>query len=602
MLSPNTRSLYTSALTPPEGFVFDEAIGTTFSMDPSVLLTVPVHLALLGGHGGRATADGLAVLESIRRLANRITVYAQRGRLQVPSPPNPLYGLLESMTVEVNAPRGGVFHPKLWVLRFVAPDSEAVLLRLMVLSRNLTLDRSWDVALTLEGTPTGRRQANNRDLGELLAALPSWAVQPVSEDRQDQALRLGDELRRTRWELPPGFDTVSFHVMGRRKAVWRPAPSDRLAIISPFCTDDALNALRRRTQCAAALVSRPDALFALSPKTRAGFGRCLLLDDAAETEDGEDGGDVGPDTVGLHAKVYVFERGSKTHVLLGSANATSAALLAARNVEVLAELTGPKSRVGDVDALLGAEGLGEVLVDVIVPPEPLESNAAAQAAEAALEAARTALARSLLRLDCAEGSDGTWCLRLEGLGEPCEGVAHAKAWPITVHVEHAAQLWLNDDDHTVAFGGLGAASITGLIAFELVAAGHDLSLRFVLNLPVEGLPEARDTAILQTVVRNREGFLRYLLLLLGELGGSENSDDEGNDGLMGAWRDGDGAVVALLEELVRAYSRSPARLREVRSVVERLTAAPMASQEAIIPPGFLELWQVFAQALEQRND
>jgi hypothetical protein len=31
MLNPNSRSLYTSALTPPPGMIFDEAVATTFS-------------------------------------------------------------------------------------------------------------------------------------------------------------------------------------------------------------------------------------------------------------------------------------------------------------------------------------------------------------------------------------------------------------------------------------------------------------------------------------------------------------------------------------------------------------------------------------------
>ena len=59
------------------------------------------------------------------------------------------------MVVEVAAPTGGVFHPKMWVLRFVDPDDPGkALLLLMILSRNLTADRSWDVALTLEGQPS----------------------------------------------------------------------------------------------------------------------------------------------------------------------------------------------------------------------------------------------------------------------------------------------------------------------------------------------------------------------------------------------------------------------------------------------------------------
>ena len=259
MLNPNSRSLYTAALTPPPGMVFDEAIGTTFSMDPAMLLSVPVHLALLGGDRGNPLRDGIAVLESVRRLSDHITVYAQRGRLLVPSPPHILYGLLESMVVEVVAPRGGVFHPKLWVMRFTDPgDADAVLLRLMVLSRNLTADRSWDVALTLEGRPTGRYRSDNRALGKLVSRLPEMAFGEVEAVRTGQAVRLGDEVRRTEWDLPSGFEEVSFHVIGLKRKAWTPDWSKRFAVISPFCRHKALEMLVDTTGSPDALISRPE--------------------------------------------------------------------------------------------------------------------------------------------------------------------------------------------------------------------------------------------------------------------------------------------------------------------------------------------------------
>src|SRR5580700_5687317 len=63
--------------------------------------------------------------------------------------PHVLYGLLESSVVQVTAPHGGVFHPKIWVLRFKrAGHVEDVVLRVLILSRNLTGDRSWDLSLS----------------------------------------------------------------------------------------------------------------------------------------------------------------------------------------------------------------------------------------------------------------------------------------------------------------------------------------------------------------------------------------------------------------------------------------------------------------------
>jgi hypothetical protein len=600
MLNPNTRSLYTAALTPPPGMVFDEAIGTTFSLDPSLLLSVPVHLALLGGDRGNPLRDGIAVLESVRRLSDRITLYAQRGRLQIPSPPHVLYGLLESMVVEVVAPRGGVFHPKMWVMRFIDPANDAsVLLRLMVLSRNLTADRSWDVALTLEGKPFGRNRASNRSLGELVSSLPRLAFGGVDSARTEQATRLGDELRRVDWELPPGFEDVSFHVLGLKRKAWIPDWSNRFAVISPFCSDTALGMLVDQTTRPDALISRTETLAELSTKTTERFERCLALDEAAETEDGEDLDDAtGRDTTGLHAKIYVFERGWNTHIVLGSANATHAALEAATNVEVLAELVGRRSRIGGIDKLLGAEGLGDVIVDYQVPEHGDTVDPEHQAAEAALEAARDALVSAPLTIQCTQTAEtGEWRLELVGSIDDLQGVAFARAWPITVPDSHAVDLATLPSTARLPLGQFATASITGLMAIELRAQVYDLRIRFVLNLPIDGLPAERDSAVLQTVIRNRDGFLRYLLLLLGDLGAAAPPRD--GDGKGGSWAFGGSEGMPLLEELVRAYSREPERLVEVSRVVRRLTEGE--DDQQIVPEAFLETWAVFEQAMENRN-
>ena len=603
MLSPNARSLYTAALTPPPGMVFDEAIGTTFSMDPAVLLSVPVHLALLGGGQGSAMNDGIAVLEAVRRLSDRITVYAQRGRLQVPSPPHVLYGLLESMVVEVLAPRGGVFHPKLWLMRFVDPDGgDAVVLRLMVLSRNLTADRSWDIALTLEGTPSGRYRSDNRGLGELTAGLPKIAFGDVADPRAEQATRLADELRRTEWEPPAGFESVAFHVLGLKRGGWRPPWSKRLAVISPFCTNEALTHLAGTTESPDALITRPETLLELSPESRARFGRRLALDEAAETEDGEDAEQVDAlDTHGLHAKVYVFERGWNTHVVLGSANATNAALLGASNVEVLAEIVGKRSRVGGIDRLLGPEGLGEVLVELQEPDSEAAGDPEQKAAQEALEQARRTVASADLRVRCNESdASDVWQVLLVGAIDDLTGIATARAWPITVGDDHAVDLAQLAGRGDVALGTYAPASLTGLIAFELRTSVRDLRVRFVLNLPIDGLPDARDAAILQTVVRNRDGFLRYLLLLLGDLGFGPPAPDTHGPGGAGLWGSGGQGGMPLLEELVRAYAREPERLREVGRVVQRLTEG--TDGQDIVPPEFLDTWRVFETAMERRRE
>lgn len=603
MLNPNSRSLYTSALTPPPGMIFDEAVATTFSMDPALLLEAPVYLALIAADG-QTDPDPLSVLEAIRRYSKRITVYVQRGRIQVPhiGKPNPLFGFLEEMVVEVTPPSGGVFHPKVWAIRFVRPDRSNAVYRLVVLTRNMTTDQSWDLSLQIEGIIAGRKSKSNKPLAHFFNMLPDLATGTTEPSRSEQAFRFADDLHQVQWELPDGFDEMTFYLPGTKGFGWEPPMANRMAVISPFCSDDALRALAKKSKTADALISRPQSLSALKKETLELFTKCLHLDEAAETEDGEDDDAAEqPLATGLHAKVYLFETRSNsnyTHVFMGSANATNAAMKASKNVEILVGLVGRKSKVGGIDALLGADGLGEYLVDFDTSKEA-EIDALWQAAEESVERARSRIAEIALSIECCPGSkDGLWALVLTGEIPSLDGIVSATAWPITVTRDFEVDI-LNGDAHGgVGLGELSASSITGLIAFELKTNHPDVTARFVLNIPITGIPEERNSAILQTVISNQEGFLRYLLLLLGD--DKVSGLDRGGGMGFAKWlaRLADGEDIPLLEEMTRTYSRHPERLSEISGLVRDLS---QGSQNAIIPEDFINLWTVFESAIGRRD-
>lgn len=603
MLNPNSRSLYTSALTPPPGMIFDEAVATTFSMDPALLLEAPVYLALMAADG-QTGPDPLSVLEAIRRYSNRITVYVQRGRIQVPqiAKPNPLFGFLEEMVVEVTAPGGGVFHPKVWAIRFASPDRRSSMFRLVVLTRNMTTDQSWDLSLQIEGTIADQNSNSNEPLAHFFKTLPDLATGPTASGRSDQALRFADELHRVQWELPDGFDELTFYLPGTEGFDWEPPMSNRMAVISPFCSDEALRALTKKTKAADALISRPESLSALKEETLELFTQCLHLDDAAETDDGEEEeATEQPLATGLHAKVYLFETryySDYTHVIMGSANATSAALSASKNIEILVGLVGRKSKVGGIDDLLGADGLGEYLVDFDTSKE-VEIDARRQAAEECVERARSRIAEAALSIECSPGSkDGLWTLVLKGEIPSLEGIISATAWPITVTRDFAVDILHGDAHGGIGLGEFSASSVTGLIAFELKTNHPDVTARFVLNIRVAGVPEERNSAILKTVISNQEGFLRYLLLLLGDDKVSRPAPGGGSGLTKWLARLADAEDIPLLEELTRMYCRSPERLAEISGLVRDLS---QGSKNAIIPEDFLQLWTVFESAIEGRD-
>jgi hypothetical protein len=579
--------------------VFDEAVATTFSMDPAMLLEAPVYLALMAADG-HTEPDPLSILEAIRRYSKKISVYVQKGRIQVPQvvKANPLFGLLEQMVVEVKAPGGGVFHPKIWAIRFVTPDRSRSMIRLVVLTRNMTNDHSWDLSLQLEGSIGTSDHNENEPLAYFFKELPGMASIEVETEMRDQANRFSADIARAEWQLPDGFDSLEFFLPSIEKYQWIPPESNRLTIISPFCSDEILKRMVKKTKSAAALISRPEALVKLNKETRDLFSQCLHLDDAAETEEGEEENpSERPLATGLHAKVYLLETFhyvEYTHVVVGSANATNAALKTGKNVEILVGLKGKTSKVGGIDELLGEDGLGEYLVTFNADKEA-QIDMERQQAEEYIESARTLLSDADLSIICRNGArDNLWILTLDGRIPFLEGIVRVKVWPITVMDDYAVEISSNDTEH-VRLGEFSSSSVTGLLAFELKTGHPDVSTRFVLNLPVDGLPGDRNSAILQTVISNQDGFIRYLLLLLGEDPSSGIlSSGQGAGPSLWLARLAAGEDVPLLEELTRAYSRYPDRLNEVSGLVRELSRE---GKEAVIPENFLKLWSVFESAM-----
>ena len=116
MLEPDQRRLLTDALRPPDGYTLDEAIGCTYSLDLIALAGVPLACMSLDPTLLKADEAGsaIAALECVRRHAERFTVFCQAGQIHVPRQVQLLLGYLEDSVHQVQAPRGGVFHPKLF--------------------------------------------------------------------------------------------------------------------------------------------------------------------------------------------------------------------------------------------------------------------------------------------------------------------------------------------------------------------------------------------------------------------------------------------------------------------------------------------------------
>jgi hypothetical protein len=615
------------SLRPPDGFRFDCAVGTTFSLDLIALLTAPLAFAMfdwqnddgrLAADPSSAKGDPLALLESLRRCANRIHIYCQAGQIKVPPTNQGLLRYLEQSVIEVLPPtaragRAGVFHPKVWALRFVdAADETAVRYRLLCLTRNLTFDRSWDTVLVLEGDRSDRQKgiADNRGLAAFVGGLPGLAVRaPAMSPRaaSDTAL-IADELRVVKWELPEGVDSLRFWPLGMEgKPSWPFGDRiDRLLVVSPFISPEFLTRLAaaNRSQI---LVSRPESLREIEPSLLREHWTCLTLDDGCESLTGSDDA-VDQSTAslsGLHAKLFVADTGWDAHVWTGSANATSAAFNA--NIEFLVELIGKKSKLG-VDTTIGDGDNQPNLRSMLAPFTPEDQSvtpdADEQACEAMVDSVRRLLAAMSMELviepDGTDGKAYTTTLRSSGPLAVDNG-ATVRCRPAMLVGE--ARTLHSGGPIEARFGPHALQSVSSFVSFEVSARVGDAerSEAFVLNLPLVGAPSDRKERLLCDMLSDSRTLIRFLLMLLSDdperllselqqmsATPETTSGAPGHDGL------------PLLEHMLASLHRCPEKLDQVHRLIEDLRKTPEG--RSILPPELEAVWGPIGQVRRERLD
>ena len=619
MLEPNQRLLYMAELRPPEGYRLDQAVGTTYSLDLLALLMAPLSMVLWDYPDQKDVLQNpMLLLESIRRAANRVVIFCHEGQIAVPKQDTLLYSLLEPTVVQAQPPnRGGGFHPKLWLLRYVA-DDQPVRYRFLCLSRNLTFDRSWDTLLALEGVLVDRRVGfgSNRPLADFLLSLPGLATHALPDGLDARLESLADEVRRVRFQAPQGFDDgVQFLPSGIRGYPRQPDLDWRwrCMVVSPFLSEGWLPNLQHRDGGVKnVLVSRQESLDVIPDRAWSQIEQAVdvyVMDEVAEHgDDMEARADAASanapdrDLSGLHAKLYItHDKGWRARLRTGSANATEAAL-GGENVEFTVQLEGLASTMG-IDTILGKPNdqaaWGKLLTPYRRPPTPKTPDPILQQLEGRLTKARNAIVGARLCLDVSKPGEGGYmmCLRADHPLDSTDMLVEGRCWPITAAIgaHELTPLWQGEP---IWFRGLSLEALTGFVAFELHAreCTKEACASFVLNLPVRGMPSEREQAIVRRTLGDRNGFLRYLRFLLADDAQEVAELLVPVEGERGESR---GPVltdlgVPLLEELVRAYSRRPEQIDRIAHLVDSLKSS-LEGRE-LIPEDFAQVWEAFVTA------
>lgn len=593
---------YGELLMPPEGFQLSSGIATTYSLDLHTLLAIPVALFYAKALEGDFTLENrFDVLDAIQKTEEVLKIYCQKGKIKVPRKYNYLFAFLEDAIVEITPQIAQAsFHPKVWLLRF--ENNTDIRYRLIVLSRNLTFDRSWDLALVTDGQVGQHSLPENRPLVEMTQYLNAVAAFPNHTS-------FLEDLAKAKFESIDGFNSINFHPIGFDWDSQRfPNPIqqsfDELIIMSPFVDTSTLQRFTSICRGKKWLFSRAEELNQIDAVHLMGYEVYCLNRLIVEGEDREELEEtsVEPEKQNLHAKLFIGNRQGTYHWFVGSANASNPAFT--RNTEFLAELQSqnPQCSIEAVLQILLGEEAKHSYFEAYVPVEPPAVTAKDWSQQIRILEHQLVKAPLYGKLTLNE-NEQNYDLRLKYQLNKVDWEAGFAVKISPLNVKNDEKTLIPRQLNERSFPNQKLTELTPFVKI-MIQRPDGVGHAFLRKLEVT-LPEERKRQIIRSLIDSQEKFFQYLRFLLTEnpyeedviIPGEHEYGDLAPNGIPSGAFEFD---FPIFEQLLVAASRSNEKLKTVDDLIHRIQTEETSEATVIIPQEFLDFWQVFHQLIPKK--
>ncbi len=606
------RLVYGDLLAPPPGYSLGAAVCTTYSLDLETLIASLVAIGLNEATDTELLRSPLNTLHAIERVSRKIVVFCEAGQTRIPEASSPLHLLLEKMIVPVALPAVTKdlypsFHPKTWIIRYESKGQKP-LYRFLVMSRNMTFDRSWDVSVALEGKEEAGGRHKVRPLLDFLSFLRE-RVNPKDPDKSQKRNiidSLSSSLEGVRFEpregdkpfrdfeiFPLGIDENKYNeelVKDDLFATGYGHGIHDIVVMSPFISKGIIKRLDSDEKWLTkstrrVLITRRTELEKLKGalnNTDVYVMKDAVIDGENELSDEGDMDQVRKQDI--HAKLYLSVKDSAVRLYLGSMNASEKGL--GMNVEMMLRLsTSPYylSRESLLKDLMGDDDKGNPFIRVEPDEQPDEEEKTDSGNEKALKR----ICRLRLVGEVTPSGDTYNVTLTSGSGAIPEGatIAPLRAKGLEKPLEK-----------TVSFTGLKLLELTEFYIIT-VGEGKDRAQGLML-IPTKVIPQDREKSIISDIINDRRKFAEYVAIALGESPEQALSETEDMD------RDhADPSAVrptppltALYERMLRVASEDPERLKDIQRLVT------LIDNEDIVTPEFKKMYRTFMSALRFKYD
>lgn len=604
------RTDYNIILMPPDGYKLDKAIGTTYSLDLEALTAVAICLGLSEETDSKLMQNPISMLNALQKVSDKIILFCEAGQIKAPLKPTALSILLEKMVVEVALPkdrqlgRYPAFHPKTWVLSYVNKDGDKKY-QFVVMSRNLTFDRSWDVSFSMDSSRMVRQKKKTKPIINFLDFLSGSVSNNVKDAGKKRTLirNMQVELADVSFSLDSKEFGENFEILplGIGKNAYQMSEdvlfsTDRnsadstfheLVVMSPFLSESVIAdfniAERGLSDSKRTLITRRSELNKLKEMDTDNFTIYVLKDEIVDGEDAISDEMTDKMKQDIHAKIYIRRKYADVDLYLGSMNASYSAIN--KNVEMMLWL-GTKNKY-----LNGEKFLKDIFCgpadDVKNPFEKVTVMDAVQNIDGdnknALEQKIKELCRAKRKATITEDNYGKYKVTVEFPGVTSDKTIMVS--PFNSKQEHTLC-------EKIEFTELEILQLSEF--YELTAKEGEDEIHRIIMIPTIGFPEDRESAVVNSIVKDRASFVEYIAFVLGDdyLASMLEKKQIGESGIFQHSND---AMPVLYEKMLKTSVEEPERFRDIGYVLK------MVTDKEIIPDEFRELYDTFCNTLKIRR-
>lgn len=609
ILGRNKRIDYGKSLMPDGGWRTSWAIGTTYSLDLEVLMSIPLAL-FQSKYLTDEIEDGvdnlrMDMLDALDKVKDRMFVFVHENNISAKCKNPKLVSFLDQNIWNFKPDDAFVsFHPKVWLVRYEknTRKSDEYKYRLVVMSRNMTSATDFDIAVAMDGLPVENSTVkNNKPLVAMMVELMKTTGRQVIVDQ------LQKELPKVCFKAPAPFHTQVFwpHTFGEFGEFKCPLRHDNgiekydeLMVISPFVHNETLKKLANKVgdKEKGILISRENELMKCDPEVLKSW-RCYAMlgnYENCDVEVGDDESDVM--NVALHAKIYIvkakWKPGRKLcyNWFVGSTNCTEAGFN--RNCEALLQLK-------SCDESTSPNKVLESLKPFLIEYQPTDFKESVQDAGGGKEMRELLFAVSRLgyNVDLKQTDDKYKVTVSVDENERSKVVKDDVSITMSLF-GHDSQKWELTESVFHTFDNIDCAMLSSFARVEIKA--FDETKTFLLKLPIEmdeKLLTARHKKIMSQIIGDEERMMGYIMHCLDPFAMPGKQMKKRNQTKHGGGNQDKGLyLLPIYEKLLVAASRNPQLLDDIGRNIELLKDTRDKDGQPLLSEDFNDMWEAFMSA------